>query len=473
MVQHSIIAFKCSEERGFFVERELFYKNYSQIKKILKKAYETQYYKELIDGAHIDLERDIQYEDFLRIKCSSKNDYHENKFQMCTGELALFLQKEYQDHEEIREKDACLKEHGLQLKVTSGSTGQPLEVLKSNQDIAKDYLSLNMHRRRLTNYDFTGKFMWVWPANPYTVEFFNSICEMNTAIVVNKYGYQFFLYEHSEDNMEKLYRAMIDCQCEWLTSSPSVLYNFANYICEKELTPPELKYIECHSEKLYDWQRETIKSVFKIDPISIYSSNEIQFIGTICEQGNLHIFSNSCFVEFINSTKTQSKEICVTSLLYTDLPIIRYKLGDCGDWLEEGRCSCDFCKYPAAKLSGFRTNDFIITKNGTYMEPFVIVDSIFFLLHIFRIEIKEYKVVECAYDKFEYYLPKAILQKYNDIIIPFIHNYLSYVLDYPITVVTKEYEADTSVAVGMKYRYFEVRMDDSIQSHLLSNNEKK
>ena len=443
------------------MEEKLFKKYYSQIKKILKKAYEAEYYKKLIDEANIDLNTDFEYEDFKRIRFSTKNDYNDNKFEMFTSGMEGFSKEEYLKIEESDMKDSYLENHGLLLKVTSGSTGQPLEVLKSSKDIDKDYLSLNLQRRKLTDYDFTGKFIWIWPINPYTIKYFNLDCEVNEVKEVNKYGYQFFLYEHSDENMSKLYHALIDNQCEWMTSSPSVLFKLAEFISKYKLNPPTLKYIECHSEKMYDWQKETIADIFGVVPVSIYSSNEIQFMGAVCEKGNLHLFSNACFVEFIESQKTATKEICVTSLNYTNIPVIRYKLGDCGDWNTETECNCKLHKYPSVKLSGFRTNDFLITKNNTYMEPFVISDSIFFLFYYLHLEIRQYKVIERDYDTFEYYLPKKILEENNEAIIEFIQNYLAYVLKYPVTVTTKAYEDEKSFSSGIKYRYFEVKLDGS------------
>ena len=441
------------------MEEQLFEKYYSQIKKILKKAYEAEYYKKLIDEADIDLDSDFKYEDFKRIKFSTKNDYNENKFEMFTSGFEEFSKEEYLKLKDGNIQDNYLRDHGLLLKVTSGSTGQPLEVLKSCRDVNKDYLSLNIQRRKLTDYDFAGKFIWIWPVNPYTIKYFNMGCDVNQIREVNQYGYQFFLYEHSNANIGKLYQALVDNQCEWVTSSPSVLFKLAKYIKEYKLEPPFLKYIECHSEKMYDWQRETIVDVFGVVPVSIYSSNEIQFMGAVCEKGNLHLFSNTCFVEFIESQKEETREICVTSFNYTDVPMIRYKLGDCGDWNKELKCDCKLYKYPSVKLSGFRTNDFLVTKNHTYMEPFVIVDSIYYLSCNFNLEIKQYKVIECDYDKFEYYMPKKLLEENSQAIVEFLQNYLAYILKYSVTVTMKAYEDEKSFSFGMKYRYFEVKLD--------------
>ena len=441
------------------MEELLFNKSYLRIKKVLKKAYEAPYYKELLDEAGINPEDDFNYEKFKKIRITSKNEFNEHKYDMFTNSVNDFSMEEYCRIEDGDEKALYLEDRGLSLKVTSGSTGQPLEVFKSFKDMDKDYLSLNIQRRRLTDYDFSGKFMWIWPVNPYTARYFNISCDVNQAREVNKYGYQYFLFEHSDENMRKLYIALREYNCEWMTSSPSVLYKLAEYIQKSGADSLKLKYIECHSEKLYDWQKEKIFEVFGVTPVSIYSSNEIQFMGAVCENGKLHIFSNTCFVEFIDSKKEGTKEICVTSLNYMDVPVIRYKLGDCGDWDMDGDCGCELHKYPAVKLSGFRTNDFLVTKYGTLMEPFVIVDSIYFLHCDMGVEIKQYKVIERDYDVFDYYLPSILIMENTKMIEEFEKNYLEFVLKYPVTVNVKPFEEEVAMTSGMKYRYFEVRLD--------------
>lgn len=443
------------------MEKKLFDKSYSGIKRILKKAYESPYYKKLLDEANINPDAEFSYEDFKRIRITTKNDYNENKFDMLTSFASDFSLDEFKKIEGAYEQDQYLEKNGLLLKNTSGSTGQPLDVIKSIRDTNKDYLSLNIQRRKLTNYDFSGKFMWIWPVNPYTLKYFKVDCDVNEAREVNKYGYQFFLYEHSDENLYKLHRAIVDNNCEWMTSSPSVLFKLAEYIEKAELSPLKLKYIECHSEKLYNWQKEKIASVFGVVPVSVYSSNEIQFMGAVCECGKLHIFSNTCFVEFIDSKIEGTKEICVTSLNYTDVPVIRYKLGDCGDWDMDGECDCKLHKYPAIKLSGFRTNDFLVTKKGTLMEPFVITDSIYFLSCSLKLEIKQYKVIEYAYDRFVYYISRALIDENKDRIKKYIEEYLEFVLKYPVVVDVKPFEEEKALASGMKYRYFEVKLRDA------------
>lgn len=88
------------------------------------------------------------------------------------------------------------------------------------------------------------------------------------------------------------------------------------------------------------------------------------------------IFNESCFLE-INKNEYGIDEIIVTSLNYLDVPIIRYKLGDCAEWIDTDDVSYKI------KLNRFRENDFIIGENGNRYEPFIITE----LKFIYRIKI--------------------------------------------------------------------------------------
>lgn len=437
------------------MEEKNFIENYSKIKNIVCNAYKAPYFKILIDNSGIDISKDFTYDDFRKIEYTTKNNYNDNKFDMFTNQLDGFTKENYDKFENGKTKQQFVRKYNLQFRITSGSTGQPLEVFKGMKDDKKDYIALNMHRRKLTNYEFNGVFMWIWPVNPYTVKFYNYTYSVNEPVHINKYGYQFFLFEHADENLRKLYDALINIKCEWVTSSPTALCSLINYIKKNDLSAPSLKYIECHSEKLYDWQREMITDAFGINPISIYSSNEVQFMGAVCECGNLHVFTNDCFVEFVD-TVADVKELCVTSLNYKDVPIIRYKLGDCGEWAENQKCNCKLHKYPIINLKGYRVNDFLVTKNNTLVEPFVIADSIYYISNTFNVEIKQHKVVEKRFDLFEYYLDTSLFCSGISKVKDFLEYYLMVVLGYNITVEIMDFKSESSIYKGRKYKYFEV-----------------
>lgn len=441
-------------------ERE-FKKNEKRIKEILKIAFSTKYYGELLrksgitEVAQIDT---MTYNDFSVIPITSKNEYDENKFDMFAFGADNFDKEYYQSLTTGDEKKKYVEAFKIRVHITSGSTGQPLEVFKTYKDYAKDYLMLNINRMRLTDYQFKGKFIWIWPINKVIQKYLAPDSEFAIVREVNKYGYMYCFYEHSDKNFCALYDYIVKNDFEWVTSSPTLLCNFIKYINRKGLPTLSFKYIECHSEKLHDWQKEIITKAFGVVPVSIYSSNEVQFMGAACEQ-YLHIFNNTCFVEFIENDYGRS-DLVVTSLNYTDIPILRYQLGDCGRYINKMECDCMLKEFPIIELDGFRSNDFIRGAHGELIEPYVITDAIYLISKKYKISIKQYKVKQIANDIFEFYFEKEHANNESFVIkcVSFLKEILESVLGYETTVIIKDIELDESLFYGNKYKYFEVNI---------------
>ena len=445
------------------LEEKIFDKQYEKIEKLLKTAQNSTYYCHLFDQAGIDFSKKLDYETFRSIPFLDKNIYNIQKYNMIVNRPADFNVQYLEDIESGYLRNQYLDQFNMRYMITSGSTGQPLEVLKSYRGLDKDYVTLNFYRKRMTTYDFKGQFIWIWPENPVVRKFFNNN-EFNNLEFrrENAYGYKYMLYEHSESNFHKIFNFMVENNIEWITTSPSVLYELALYMKENNLLYSGIKYIECHSEKLHKWQAETITDVFQISPVSIYSSNEIQFIGGTCTAGGLHLF-NSCFIEFIENSQG-IKEIYVTSFNEMTIPIIRYKLGDCGDWSNECNCNhnCNFINSPQFNLKGYRTNDTVVTRNNTQVEPFIITDSIYLLNLKLKMNIREHKVIQRTINRFEYYILTEQRNNVSDnIICNFLKNYLQTILGYEIEVSINDYK--NIVVVGSeKYKYFENKVSNTL-----------
>lgn len=439
-------------------ERE-FEKNERQIKNILKKAFFTKYYRGLLSQAGITDVNQIDamtYKDFSAIPITSKDEYDENKFDMFAFSAENFDKVHYQSLTTGDKKKAYVDDFKIRLHVTSGSTGQPLEVFKSFKDYAKDYLMLNINRKFLTDYSFKGRFIWIWPTNSVIQKYFIPDKEFSVTREVNKHGTMYAFYEHSDENFQALYDYIAQNNFEWITSSPTLLCNLIKYIRNQGLAQLAFKYIECHSEKLHDWQKEMITQSFGVKPVSIYSSNEVQFMGAACDY-HLHIFSNTCFVEFVENDVGRN-DLIVTSLNYTDIPIVRYRLGDCGQYVENVECDCALKKFPMIELEGFRSNDFIRGPHDKLIEPFVIADIFFLASKKFQIPFKRYKVKQIAIDAFEFYMESEYVT--NELLVKkcalLFKEVLVSVLGYEIRVSIKDIELDESIYYGNKYRYFEV-----------------
>ena len=145
----------------------------------------------------------------------------------------------------------------------------------------------------------------------------------------------------------------------------------------------------------------------------------------------------------------------MTSLNYLDAPIIRYRLGDCGDWVnDESPEECSLLKLPKIGLSGFRTNDMIRTPHGSMIEPFVITDAVYLLSLNAHARINEYYVLQITPTLFKFHFRHQDLQNItHDRASRFLKKYLVQVLNYIVDVEVTNFEK--SNLVSKKFKYFE------------------
>ena len=369
-----------------------------RISSVLIRAIKVPYYRRAIPYSEEEIRMGLTYEKFCQIPFITKDIYRNNIFQMIDSKF-LINQDEYEKFGmDFNAKKNYLLERGFYVKVTSGSTGVPMEVLKSLSDIKRDYFSINLFRRKILGKELLGNFLWIWPTNKFTRKYFYE--ENKNYYKVNQYGFQYMLAEYSDVTFKELYNFIIQNDIGWITSSPSALVNLADYIEKNMLPKLHMNYIECHSEVLLSWQKKIIFEYFGSSPISVYSSNEVQFMGMSCLDGHMHLMTRNAFLEFVPN-ENGKQEVVVTSVNNFDIPLVRYCLGDCGHWLEEE--DCELSKYPTFKLENYRKNDFLVTSSNVKFEPFIVYDSIIFLVSKFNLLIQKYVVVQKDYDKLAYF----------------------------------------------------------------------
>lgn len=412
---------------------------YNKIKYCLKNSYNSVYYSKLFNDIGIDFKNEFSYDDFIKIPILSKDLYKKNILDMITNNIDSFNKETYTQLSSIDKRWKYLENHNLTLKYTSGTTGNPLEIIKSKNDVKKDYLTLNLIRNKINKNIIFKKFLWIWPVNPLIREIFIPNDIYRTISKVNNYGYQYMLYEYTDKNFEEMYNFIINNDIKWLSASPSSLVNFSDYIINHHKPFSCIEYIECHSELLCDWQRERIRNAFGIIPYSVYSSNEVQFIaGTNCNEFELF---NNCFLEIIDN------EIYITSLTNYDIPIIRYRIGDRASWKDNTNFKFE--------LSGCRTNDFIIRKDGVKIEPNILFDLIIIIKSKFDVKIERYRIIQEEYDLFLFYFEENSNILSDKKITDYMIKYLSKILNSKIQI--KIFESNSFFLSNIKkHKYFEV-----------------
>lgn len=425
-----------------------FLKNYDKIMKILNYANQTDYYSKIICQLNLNL-NSLTYDEFRRIPYLTKEIYRNNTFGVVRKSILSDFNENIYDASSMGEKDQMLAKYGLSMRMTSGSTGKPLEVIKSNTDNLREYTAINYYRKKIYHIDLNKPFVWVWPVSPY---FLKEVPDIKKISSVNN-GFRYLISAFSDEEFTSLTEYCYKKNINWITSSPSMLYSYSTFLLKKNISVI-FDYIESHSEPLLSHQKETIQKALGSDPINVYGSNEVQFIGMTCPNNHMHILENNVFVE-TEKNEYGYDEVIVTSLSCFDSILLRYRIGDCA-FLKNSNENCIYSKNNIIELKNYRSNDLSISKNSNERyEPHLITASIYALEEKYKIKITNYRIVQKNYSEFLYYIEIIKIEEdYEN----FFERYLQDLFRYPINVHIKPFDSYSGTYEG-KFKYFSIDAD--------------
>lgn len=146
-----------------------------------------------------------------------------------------------------------------------------------------------------------------------------------------------------EEMVTTIYEHKINC----LAGVPSILTKIISYINENNLKGFEVDTVYFAGETLYQDQRDRISKTFgrEIEFRSIfYASNDggpIGYFTKDCSFNEHRLMSDLCIMEIVDpetkeiiTKQNQPGEIYITSLFKTLIPLIRYPVGDMGEYTE-------------------------------------------------------------------------------------------------------------------------------------------
>jgi phenylacetate-coenzyme A ligase PaaK-like adenylate-forming protein len=375
-----------------------------KLKNVFCAAMNTDYYSEHFKTNIISEVNFETYDDFKNIPITTKSDYRENCWQMVNKTIISKLDLEYikENRNDFKLIDSYLEKHKLTLTITSGSTGEPLEVIRSVSDEHRNYLALNKYRHANHNFSINEPYVWLLPMNQMTQAYFYNI---ENPYIINRNGFDYFLANYHEQEFRKLYSLIKKHNIRWMTGSPSCIYEFAKFL-QKYNYSYNFSYIELHSEPSLCIQLKKINSIFNVIPACVYSSNEVLFIAATCSYGNYHILNDNVFLELIEVEGCRSNKVILTALNNINCPIIRYEIGDLAKYSDS---ICD-CGKISLQLTGYRDSDLIRIGNNIF-EPYIIYDSIFFLERSFEIDVGYYWVEQTSLLRFLYIFSNEVKWK--------------------------------------------------------------
>ncbi len=153
---------------------------------------------------------------------------------------------------------------------------------------------------------------------------------------------------------------------------PSAVGYLASLARERGIACPKLRVVVGNAEPFLDGQREAIGQAFDCPVRDTYGMAEIVTAGSECGSGTMHLWPEVGVTEIRDPGEDADGlgRIVGTGLLNTDMPLIRYDVGDRGS-LAAGAapgdaspaCGCGRRLPALARISG-RCDDVVITPEG-------------------------------------------------------------------------------------------------------------
>lgn len=249
------------------------------------------------------------------------------------------------------------------MATTSGTTGQPVRILKYRPTYAPEYDAITLLEWRWFRRDLSKTLVRLRPSG-------REIKKASWGELANHLGSPGLVYELpvTGKNNEELIEQIKEFKPAYLYGFPSALVNL---IKTMKLTGSEIEGIEqvqSAAENLAPWQRELISSTFGAKVIDRYSTEEFGYIAMQCPKyDHLHVISPSVYLEIINDKGEPCQigevgQVLVTGLHTFAMPLIRYQIGDLAAWGEPSDCGIN---WPIIEQLEGRIHDFRELPDGT------------------------------------------------------------------------------------------------------------
>jgi phenylacetate-CoA ligase len=244
---------------------------------------------------------------------------------------------------------------------TSGTTGTSLDLWLSARTVRHWYALFEARCRRW--YGLTRQDRWailggqlVTPVSQTKPPFWVWNGAMNQ-LYLSSYHLSPELIPHYLDAIAK-YRI------KYILGYPSAMYSLALGVLERKRQDVDLVAAITNAEPLYEYQRAAIEKAFSCPVRETYGMAETVAAASECEHGGLHRWPEAGIVEMDNfqSGANDSGDFICTSLLNTDMPLIRYRVGDSG-CLSDEKCECGRSLPLMESVEG-RSDDVLFTRDG-------------------------------------------------------------------------------------------------------------
>jgi len=232
---------------------------------------------------------------------------------------------------------------------TSGSTGNAL-IFYRNKEWDATHRAAQQRGYSWYNIKPWDKNIYFWGFNPS----FRELIKIRFLdFLLNRYRIFSFSEKELKKSIPKIQKS------SYIEGYSSAIFTLSQYMKKHKYSFDNIKMIKGTSEKIYDYYKPTIYTVYGQNFISEYGAAEAGIIAFECPEGNMHITMENVIVEEIDN------KIYVTNLFSYSLPIIRYELGDYIVLDKEMKCKCGREHYIIKEVTG-RIGKKIYGINSTY-----------------------------------------------------------------------------------------------------------
>lgn len=353
-------------------QNELEELQFTKLKRIINQAYyHVPYYREIFDKLKIHPEQIKSLSDITKLPYLTKENIRKNLF------FSLFSDN--------------YNKKNIQRITTSGSTGEPLVLFVDKEQLNLRFAS-TLRGMDWSGYQFGDKQVRLW----------HQTIGMNKAQVIKEkldalLCRRMFIpaYEMKTGNLKKLINKIASYNPKLIdgyAESFNMIASFLKTNKVKNLHPAE---IITSAQTLSQKSREIIEKELNTKVYDKYGSREFSGIAFQCkERKDHHVNSESYLVEIIKNNRSAKPseigEIVITDLTNTCVPLIRYRLGDLAEAVDNSyKCACGRWLYRIGEIKG-RTQAIIIGKDGQ------LLPGTFFahLIKDYWYAIKQFQVVQ-------------------------------------------------------------------------------
>lgn len=250
-------------------------------------------------------------------------------------------------------------EKGLIKGLTSGTTGTPLSIFKTQEGTAFQWAIWWRHKARfgIRPQDSHLTFGARVPIDqkqsspPYwRKDYFNKRDYLST-------------YHISKNTAADIVKYLNDSDFKFYTGYPSAMYVLASCIDELGLEVADgPEYVVSGSDALLPKYESLISRVFGARVTEQYGMAEFAGNMSKCKEGVFHEDFECCYIERSMSGNLSSSPLIMTGWGNRAMPFIRYEVGDMGGFSQE-ECSCGRKSQCFSSVEG-RLEDYVVTPDG-------------------------------------------------------------------------------------------------------------